>query len=293
MQPTPNQVHVNAILTNISVAYIQSADSFVAGKVFPVVPVEKQRTCTSRTPRTTGSRRSPAARARHRERRQRLRPVDRAVYLRRVRLPQGRGQPDAGQQRSAAQSEDGRDPLRDPAPAAAPGDPVGRRLLHHLVWGTDSTPSNLWSDYTNSDPVGDVETGRRTILANTGFKPNKLTVGYDVWASSRTTPTSSTASSTRRGRATRRSPRGRPSRRCSSSTSCWCARRSRRPTSRTRRPPIVRAGQARPADLQPAGAGAADAERGLYVHVARRVGRPGHDGRRQRDPDALAGQRPL
>ena len=42
MKPTPSDVHVNAPLSNISVAYIQSADSFIADKVFPNIPVSKQ-----------------------------------------------------------------------------------------------------------------------------------------------------------------------------------------------------------------------------------------------------------
>jgi hypothetical protein len=41
-QPTAGDVHVNAALTNISVAYIQSAEGFVADKVFPIVPVDQQ-----------------------------------------------------------------------------------------------------------------------------------------------------------------------------------------------------------------------------------------------------------
>ena len=40
--PTPGDVHVNRPLTNISVAYIQGAENFVADKAFPVVPVQKQ-----------------------------------------------------------------------------------------------------------------------------------------------------------------------------------------------------------------------------------------------------------
>lgn len=40
--PLPGDVHVNAPLTNISIAYMQSADSFVADKVFPNIPVAKQ-----------------------------------------------------------------------------------------------------------------------------------------------------------------------------------------------------------------------------------------------------------
>lgn len=42
-KPTPSDVHVNAALTGISVAYLQdNRDAFAADQVFPVVPVEKQ-----------------------------------------------------------------------------------------------------------------------------------------------------------------------------------------------------------------------------------------------------------
>ena len=40
--PTVSDLHVNAPLTNVSVAYVQSADSYIADKVFPKVPVQKQ-----------------------------------------------------------------------------------------------------------------------------------------------------------------------------------------------------------------------------------------------------------
>ena len=40
--PTQADLHVNVPLTNVSVAYMQSADSFIADKVFPKVKVEKQ-----------------------------------------------------------------------------------------------------------------------------------------------------------------------------------------------------------------------------------------------------------
>jgi len=41
-QPTASDVHYSRPLTNISVAYLQSLDTFIASKVFPVVPVSKQ-----------------------------------------------------------------------------------------------------------------------------------------------------------------------------------------------------------------------------------------------------------
>lgn len=41
-QPTPSDAHVNAILTNISIAYMQEATNFVAPRVFPIIPVDHQ-----------------------------------------------------------------------------------------------------------------------------------------------------------------------------------------------------------------------------------------------------------
>jgi hypothetical protein len=42
MPPTPGDVHVNQPLTNLSIAHLQGAAQFVATKIFPVVPVQKQ-----------------------------------------------------------------------------------------------------------------------------------------------------------------------------------------------------------------------------------------------------------
>lgn len=42
MNPTQSDLHVNVPLTNISIAYMQSADAYIADKVFPTVPVQKQ-----------------------------------------------------------------------------------------------------------------------------------------------------------------------------------------------------------------------------------------------------------
>src|SRR6516162_2263185 len=41
-QPTLQDVHVAAALTNVAVAYFQSEDNYVADKVFPMVPVQHQ-----------------------------------------------------------------------------------------------------------------------------------------------------------------------------------------------------------------------------------------------------------
>jgi hypothetical protein len=40
--PTPGDVHVNGPLTNVSIAFIQNEENFIASRVFPNVPVAKQ-----------------------------------------------------------------------------------------------------------------------------------------------------------------------------------------------------------------------------------------------------------
>jgi hypothetical protein len=49
------------------------------------------------------------------------------------------------------------------------------------IWGTSATPSNLWSDYTNSTPITDVTGARRSMqLKSGGFKPNTMVIGKEV-----------------------------------------------------------------------------------------------------------------
>lgn len=42
MNPTPRDVHIDAFLTDISIAFLQAQDAFVADRVFPIVEVAKQ-----------------------------------------------------------------------------------------------------------------------------------------------------------------------------------------------------------------------------------------------------------
>lgn len=42
MNPTPSDRHISRPLTNLSIAYAQDSNEFVARRVFPVVPVDKQ-----------------------------------------------------------------------------------------------------------------------------------------------------------------------------------------------------------------------------------------------------------
>jgi len=181
-QPTQSQVHVDAILTNISVAYMQKAENFIANKIFPIVPVDKQSDKFFKYTKNDWFRDEAQLRADATE-------------------SAGGGYNLSTDSYSAdvwAFHKDVGDQTRANADAPINVDReavefVTSRLLLKMetqfvstyftsgVWGTDSTPSNLWSDYTNSDPLNDVEDAKRAILATTGFEPNTLVLGYDVF----------------------------------------------------------------------------------------------------------------
>lgn len=62
------------------------------------------------------------------------------------------------------------------------------KALAALITNTANVTQNVtlattaqWSDYSNSDPVGDVRTARTTIHKNTFKKPNTLILGKEVW----------------------------------------------------------------------------------------------------------------
>jgi hypothetical protein len=66
--PTQADLHINAPLSNVSVAYLQDPNDFIARKVFPVVPVAKQsdlywKFSKSDTRRTDVKRRAPGTKA--------------------------------------------------------------------------------------------------------------------------------------------------------------------------------------------------------------------------------------
>jgi len=181
-QPTRSDVHIDSILTNISIAYIQSQDNFIASKVFPVIPVDKQSDKFFTYPKNAWLRDEAQRRA----------PATESA---------GSGYGLSTDNYSAdvwAFHKDVDEQTRSnaDAPLSPDGDAtrfVTSRLLLRKekqwasdyfttsVWGTDTTPSALWSNYSTSDPIEDIEAGKQTILTNTGFMPNTLVLGYPVF----------------------------------------------------------------------------------------------------------------
>jgi len=186
-QPTPSDVHVNAPLTNISLAYLQDLNDFVSTKVFPIVPVKKQS-----------------------DRYFRYEPDN---WFRTEAKPRGLSQESAGSGFEIdntpsyncvvkALHKDIDDQLR--ANADVPLNPDrdstvfvthGMALRREKDWaadffttglwtgsstGTDIVPGTLW-DVAGSTPITDIRTEIAAMKKKTGIRPNKLVLAEDAW----------------------------------------------------------------------------------------------------------------
>jgi hypothetical protein len=189
--PTLNQVHVDAILTNASVAYIQSADNFIATKVFPIVPVDKQSDLYFKYTKEDWFRDDAKVRADGAEAAVSGYGLTTDNYYAQVYAVKK-----AIGDQLMANFDSPLDPLRDGAKFTA------QLMLNRLeaqfvtdfvstgIWGTDyegvasSATGNQfiqWSDLANSDPISNIEAAKAKILSTTGFEANKLVLGYDVY----------------------------------------------------------------------------------------------------------------
>ena len=181
-QPTQTQVHVDAILTNMSVAYMQDATSFIASQVFPTVSVSKQS--------------------------DKYFVYDQAAFYRDQAKVRADGTESAGSGYGLSTAtyssnvwalhKDIGDQVRQNSDAPLDPDMDATRFLTHQmlirqerdwagqffttgVWGNDDTPSTLWSA-SGSDPIGNIETGKNTVLSDTGYLPNTLVLSYNCYS---------------------------------------------------------------------------------------------------------------
>lgn len=181
-QPTLKSVHVDAILTNISVAFTQAAVNFVAPQVFPLVPVDKKSDVYFFYTQEDWFRDEAAPRKEAAESEGSGYNLTTDNYSCEVYAIHK----DIGYQ--TRQNAD--NPLNLDRDAT---EFVTQRLLLRqerqwvndyfatTIWGNDVTPTNLWSDFTSSDPISDIDLGKETILKNTGQEANTLVLGYQVY----------------------------------------------------------------------------------------------------------------
>lgn len=183
-QPTPQDVHIDAALTDFSVAYLQDEANFVARRVFPIKPVQHMTNKFFIFSKNDWLR-------------------DDAVKLRAA----GEGAPRSGFTLSTdSYSADPwwtsvplSDLTRANADPSLPLDQAATRLVTQRMliklerqwatkafatgkWGTDKTGTTdfiKWDDYS-SDPQKDIDDGQTLVLTNTGREPNTMVVGYGV-----------------------------------------------------------------------------------------------------------------
>lgn len=181
-QPTPGDVHVNAPLTNVSIAYLQKRSAFIADKMFPNLPVMKQSDRYYSYPKGNWFRTEARVRAPGSESAGSGWTVDNTPnYFAPV----------------VAVHKDVDDQIRANADAAIDVDRdaaewVTQQLLLKRdldfkskyfgagIWSADVTPAVLW-DAAGSTPIDDLSAQIQAIQSTTGFKPNKLLLGAPVW----------------------------------------------------------------------------------------------------------------
>lgn len=190
-QPTQSDVHINRPLTNVSIAYMQMAEDFVADRVFPAVSVSKQTDRYRIYPRGFWMRSEMRARA----------PGTRAATVG-YELSDttyscdvfALAHPIADQVRANADADIGLDRngtqlLTQQALLKKETDFVNdffdtgkwtSELTGVAASPVAGTSFLQWND-ANSTPVEDITLAKRTMRSQTGREPNKLTLGRKVY----------------------------------------------------------------------------------------------------------------
>lgn len=187
----PGAVHTDTVLTNISVAFMQDQTKYIAQQVFPVVPVDKASNLYLTYNQEDWFRDEAKKRADATESAGSGYEVGKDSYNCDVYA----FHKDVGDQ-LLANADAPLAPLKEAAQFVA-----GRMLLRQErqfvqdylqtgVWNNeftgvasapDATQFVKWSDYANSDPIQDVEKFKEAIAGKTGYDPNVLTLGKNVF----------------------------------------------------------------------------------------------------------------
>ena len=182
-QPTPSDVHVNAPLTNVSIAYMQDQTDFIADKAFPGIPVKKQS--------------------------DRYYSYDKGNWFRAKAQRRAPGAESAGSGWTVdntptyycdvwALHHDVDDQVRANADSVLDPDIESTEfvtrdiiLTKEVQWASNYFAASTWTgSSTNSDitvspkwltagstPIADMRTECRSIMKNTGFRANKAVMG--------------------------------------------------------------------------------------------------------------------
>ncbi len=183
-QPDVRDVHVDAALTNFSIAYMQDSADFVAERMFPMVPVNHKSDKYFTWPKDTFMRRGGRITPFGEEAPRGGFTLSTDSYSTDTwrwafdLLPDIKANADSAVNMDMAASE-----------FVMRGLLVEREINWGAAffttgkWGTDvvgGTDFVAWDDPVNSDPIADIANGRKAIKKATGYLPNKLCVGFTV-----------------------------------------------------------------------------------------------------------------
>ena len=179
--PTAGDVHVNTPLTNISIAFLQNAENFIATRVFPNIPVTYQSDRYYTYDRGEFNRDEMRKRAPGTESAGGSYTVDNtpSYYCE----PYGfhKDIPDQVRRNSDSVLAPDREATEYVSHKAA----IKREKLWATkyfttdIWTTDTTPD--WGPGGDDDPIVNIRTGSTAILESTGFEPNTLVLGKKVY----------------------------------------------------------------------------------------------------------------
>ncbi len=192
-QPDVGDVHVNALLTQMSIAHMNKLEHFIADRVFPPVGVDKQSDIYLVYDRGEFFQGSEDA--------QSMRNLLRAPGTRAPVAGYKVTKTNTYRCDNFAIGVEIPDELRGNADAVFQLDKEASELATQIqlirrerafavdfmkttVWGTDKTGTTdfvKWSDYGGSDPFTDLEDGIDSIEGKTGQRPNKSTMGAIAW----------------------------------------------------------------------------------------------------------------
>jgi len=182
-QPTSNQVHTDAILTNIAVKYVQNDDEFIASKIFPNVPVDKQSDKYYKYAKDAFARAMAERRAGAEESAGGGFELSTDNYY----CDQNSFHKDVPKD-VAANTDNPLNAFRDATDFVTWAMNLRKEqdfvetFFKTGVWGTDRTLAGAerWNDYDDSNPIKDVKDAGRVIQKACFKKPNTLVVGPEV-----------------------------------------------------------------------------------------------------------------
>jgi len=182
-EPGLTDVHVDTALTDFTVAYFQSDDSFVGGQFAPTVPVGKQSNKYYVYDKAESLRSDARTRAPNTESAVRNYTLTQDKYFCDVVSIAS----DVSEQ-IRANADPALDPEEDAAAICAQDITIkmendfATAAFATSIWGTDvvgGTDFTKWSD-ASSTPIEDVSTGLNTVEEETGYTPNTLVLGAKV-----------------------------------------------------------------------------------------------------------------